>query len=721
MNTRPIRPWLLAALLLLAAAGLQDQPVIPDLPDDLKPFWEDYWPAKQADDEEAMDKAVRLAREKAEFTLNLLLDEYCAKPRDGLRDELRTLAWSMDRVERGERYIARVRFVLDLEDTARLQRLGLMNDLYRAEKEFGYAIEDKAGDAEFERVGQAFADCATGFEKLGDLEFAIRSLVNVADIELRRNRQWDRAVAFKRIVELGGRLEFKDASVESSATELERLRGLGFDPDRPRPEAGAPLAEGAGDGAAGAPTATPAGGKGRTLDAFAPGSAAVVVKLQPDLPKKGYSGLVLPSFAPLENHFLWAYTFIAGTGPTPFDGQRGAVALQPGGQRWQLLRDGTTFLIDSDGDGRGDVTVPLSTTPQRVEVPLPGGGTWPIMACVPDEREQQFGLELNYAPQVDSARVRFHLAGGRRGQVLGEEWLLLDSNLSGVYGDHVEQYGDGFTATSNDLPTLFREPDAVQLGKARITQPFSTVMPVGGRFHRASITPDGSELTLRELALEAGAVKLDLSSKAAPTHVLIEEIGGALPGAVLNVVPPKKGGSVPVPAGRWQVVMGRLESGTKTGLKQVRIYRGRAEPFDVEPGKTVTLALGAPYQVRFQPPAGDVSTQEGETTIRFGSLRIFGRGGEEYALLHDEPLQPEVEIVGPDGKKHGKPSKTLLPDLALWQAAGEGCLYFPAPLSVPELKDAGSHVFRLSQKQHGLLGGPLGPEPAPGEKAGSKP
>lgn len=720
MNTRPSRPWLLAAVLLLCAAAPQDAPVIPELPEDLKPFWEEYWPAKQADDEEAMDKAVRLAREKAEYTLNLLLDEYCAKPVDGLRDELRTLAWSMDRVERGERYIERVRFVLDLGDTARLQRLGLMNDLYKAEEELGYAIEDKAGDAEFERVGQSFLSCATGFEKLGDVEFAIRSLVNVADIELRRNRQWDRAVVLKRIIELGARLSYKDAAVESSATELERLKGLGFDPELPRPDASAPAAGGEAGGA-GTPADARPGGKGRTLDSYAPGSSALVTRLEPDLPKKGYSGVVLPSFAPLENHFLWYYTYLAGTGPVDFDSQRGVVALSPGGKRWKLLRDGTIFMIDSDGDGQGDVTVPLSTTPQRIEVPLPGGGHYPIMACVPDEREQQFGLELNYAPQVDSARVRFHLAGGRRGDVLGESWLLLDNNLSGVYGDHIEQYGDGFTATSNELLTLFREPDAVQVGKGRITLPLSTVMPAGGKFWRCSVTPDGAELTLRELALETGAVKLDLSSKAAPTHVLIEEVGGALPGAVLNVVPPKKGASVPVPAGKWQVVMGRLEAGTKTGLQQVRIYRGRSQPFDVEPGKTVTLAMGAPYQVHFQPPPADIRTEEGETTIRFNSLRIFGRGGEEYALLHDEPLQPEVEIVGTDGKKHGKPVKTMRPDLALWQTAGEGCLYFPAPLTLPELKDATRLTYRLSQKQHGLLGGPLVPEPPAGEKPGSKP
>jgi hypothetical protein len=82
-----------------------------------------------------------------------------------------------------------------------------------------------------------------------------------------------------------------------------------------------------------------------------------------------------------------------------------------------------------------------------------------------------------------------------------------------------------------------------------------------------------------------------------------------------------------------------------------------------------------------------------------------------YGLLHIEPLQPEVEIIGPDGKKLGKPVKTLRADVALWQTDGERSLYFPAPLVVSELKP-GTYTFHLTQKSHALLGGPFGPEPA---------
>jgi hypothetical protein len=204
--------------------------------------------------------------------------------------------------------------------------------------------------------------------------------------------------------------------------------------------------------------------------------------------------------------------------------------------------------------------------------------------------------------------------------------------------------------------------------------------------------------------------------------VLIEEVSGALPGVVINVASAKRGAAVPVPTGTWQFVMGRLENGTKTGMDQVRIYRGHAQKFEVKAGETYTLQLGAPYQLRMKPGPDDMKTEEGETMIKFTSLRTFGRGGEEYALLHNEPLQPEVEIIAPDGKKLGKPMKTMRGDVALWQVDGERSLYFPAPLVVSELKP-GAYTFRLSQKAHPLLGGPFGPEPAEAAAAkdGGKP
>src|SRR4029077_6825215 len=129
---------------------------------------------------------------------------------------------------------------------------------------------------------------------------------------------------------------------------------------------------------------------------------------------------------------------------------------------------------------------------------------------------------------------------------------------------------------------------------------------------------------------------------------------------------------------------------------QARVYRGHAPTFEVKAGATVTLPFGAPYSLRLKPGPDDVKgAEEGTPTLSFWSMRCFGRGGEEYAQLYDEPLQPEVEVLGADGKKVGKPHKTAVVDVEAWQALGDKVLYFPPPLMMT-LPKGGKYTFRLS-------------------------
>ena len=702
-----------SAVALLAAALLAPAQDESDpgrgLPADLQPFWTSYWPAKQKDDEEGMAKAVRSYRLQAKDSLDILIDNYCNAPTDTLPDELRTLANVLDEVLHGTRFIERVRLVLNLEKPQRTTRFAARQLLGEARRRSDEAREKKTEDA-WNVAGRLYRRIADTFEGINDHESAITALWELQLVELEINHPMERAKACARILQLAAKLPFNEARAVDATEQLEALKKMGYDPEHPDEMTPPPAKAQPAGGGAPAPTSAPPLGKGHGLEAFAEGSTAEVVKLELDSPKKGLVPVVLPSFFPLDDEFLWTYSWIDGNGPADFDTQR-SIRLMPGGKGWKLLRDGLSFSIDGDGDGKGDVTFTPSTNPQKVEVPLPDGKSWPIMVSVPGDREQTFGIELNYAPEKERARLRFHMGGAMKGDVLGEPWLIYDNNLSGIYGDTVDQWGDGFTPDSPDDRTFFRDPDAVLIGKAKVAQPWSPVMPLQDGFWRATLTPDGSELTLRKMDLALGAVKLDCATKVAPTHVLIEEVSGDLPGVVINVASAKRGAAVPVPAGTWQFVMGRLENGTKTGMDQVRIYRGHAQKFEVKAGETYTLQLGAPYQLRVKPGPDDMKTAEGETTIKFTSLRTFGRGGEEYALLHNEPLQPEVEIIGPDGKKVGKPIKTMRGDVALWQVDGERSLYFPAPLVVSELKP-GAYTFRLTQKAHPLLGGPFGPEPA---------
>lgn len=709
-----------AACLMLVAAMLlawtQQPAAVQDLPDEVKPFWDAYYAAKQLDDEPAMDKAVQRYRLLSERTLGILLDDYCQHAVPSLPDELRTLAWTMDRVGRSERFITRVRVVLELDAAGRKERYSLFQREYANERALDEALQDPKGEA-YARVITEFTRIADGLEKLNEPEMAFIALMNAASVELRRNQLWERAVLIKRAVGLVQDMPFKQYEWDEAIDELKRLKSQGYDPDKPKGEG--PAASGAsGGGAAGTPA--PAAESKDKLEAYAPGSTELVVKLQVEGNKKGLSGFVLPTFYPPDNYFLWPLSFLDGNGPAMFDTQR-SVHIETAGKTWNLFREGTKFSLDSDGDGKPDITFTPSNNPELVEVPLPGNRSYPLMVCVPSDREQQYGMELNYEPQSASARIRFLPGGGLRGEVMGESWLVVDNNISGTFGDLKDEWGDGFTPTTSEEQAFSRDPDAIIVGKNKLAVPWSSVLPLADGFYRANLKEDGSELTLRKLQLETGLVKLDCTTKVMPSHVLIEEVSGALPGAILNVVPAKKGGTVTVPAGEWRFVMGRLESGSKTTMQHARIYRGRAQPFTVKAGETVSMPFGAPYQLRLRPGSDDVKlTEEDDTALFFWSMRVFGRGGEEYAQIFDEPLQPEVEVLGADGKKVGKPHKTGVADIEAWQAQGDKVLYFPPPLMLT-LPKGGKYTFRLSQsKSHGLLGGPFVPEES-AKAAGGKP
>jgi len=695
-----IRP-LMAALTALAivtslTAPLRGQAVI-DMPDDLKPFWSQYQPAHEADDETAMDKAVRQHTDLAEQALDLLLDDLSRRERVELHDEVRALARSMDRVVGQPQFMERVRFVLNLSQPERLSRHGAMDELNKAFEVYNEALVEKSEDG-WKRSLAAFQQSSTTFQALGDIQFSILALRKLADLEQLLKQPWERSQHLKRIVELGAGLDYKDIEVESAKTALTELKAKGIDPDGPKPEEAGAVPDVGDDGTA---AAVPTGG-GRGLTSYKEGSVEQTFTLALDAPKKGLGGLTLPTFFALDNYLLWPTTWMDVDGPSVL-GIGSPMPFAPFEKPLKLSRDGAEFSIDSDGDGKPEVTFTPSTTPQHIDVPAPDGkGSYPLMVSVPGEKESMFGIEVNFSPQPSGARLRINIASSMDGRVLDETWKVMDSNLSGHFGDVQDWWGDLFTVGTEANPVNFQQTDAVLIGKAKAPIPWSTVLPVGENFYRATLTPDGQTLTLRQLDLATGFVKLDINTPIQPAYLVLREVG-KLEGAFINVAPAKKGGSVKVPVGKWQISSGHLQKGAKTSMQQVRIYRGQSEAIEVKPGETTTLALGGPYQLQAK------TTLDGKETVVDGmSLRIFGRAKEEYAMLFDESLTPEIEVRTPDSKKFGKPVKMRRPDIAAWQESGDPdrLMWFPFTQRIENAKAEKLQV-RLTQKAQGLLGGPF--------------
>ncbi len=672
----------------------EEQPYDFNMPDNLKSFWESYTDAKDDGDAEDMDKVVRGKRSLAEECLDLLLDDLCQKEIQSLHHEVRTLAWTLDDVTRSERYITRVRLVLDMEMRDRVRR-------YRARRDWWDAIdlEDLAKSSRtFEAWEAALQGYLAVYEEtleLGDLEMALNCLSRCEQVERQRERPWERSRYLAEVVKLGDQLPFRDAVAAEAKQALDALIGMGIDPEKDKPE---DLAK--------KDSEAPTGG-GRGLDSFAEGAQPENFKLERKSNKKGIVGVKLPTVWPADQYQLWPKTWVSGNGPEKFDMQR-STFLAPWGQQWYLGRSGIfQFELDTNGDGKPDFEFAPSTSPSLVEVPGPEGeDPYPMMVCVLSDQEQMFGAKMNYAPNGDGSRLRFWLASWMQGKVLGDTWKVYDLNMDGKFGPIIENWGEVITSYEPDDGAAFWEPDGVLIGRAKKAVPLSSVMPIGKDYYRCSPNDAGTEFRLQKMHLSTGTVKLNLDMGVRPEFILAKEVGGKLDGAIFDILPSKKGGEVVLPAGEYRLALGSLRTGKKTSTDLVRMYTGTSETFKVHAGVLTEVDLGAPYKITFK-----TRTEGKEKEIDTRTLRVFGRGGEEYAMFFDDPLQPDVSVQDSDGRSVVKEETMRRAGLEHWQnnnqdGGVDNVLWFPVKYSI-EMPKGASYQFKLSQKKHALLGGPL--------------
>jgi hypothetical protein len=680
------RPGLLVVLALSLLAGPtpgQDGAI--EVPHELSSFWTKWVEAKKSPNDDPMDRVVRQNLDDAEFLLNLLIGDVSRRDEAGLFHELRLIAWSMDRVEKTERYITRVRFVRDLSIGDRKRRvgaLGLWSDALASEQAAEQARTGKAWDDSV----AAYENAARSFEVLADWEYMVFCLVRCGEIQRKRSFKWDEAQYLKRIIDVAGKLVFVEPALKISTDNLRILIASGVDPDGARP--------------ADAPSGSDARG-GIGLEAFEQGSKQQAFSFERASHKKGITGVELPGFYCTEQYQLWPVTWVEEQGPSDFD--YGRLHFKPGGNLWSLSRDGMeTFLLDCDGDGEPEARFSASSTPSFIEIDDPAGGNpYGFRVATLSDREPLFDIDTNYAPDEKGARLRFFTAYWYEAKVLGENWKIFDLDMDGSLGTPYVWGSDPYTDL-DQLKDSFWTTDAVQIGRSKRAIPWSTVLPVGGEFYRTWVDFPKGQIKLRKMNIATGEVLLDVDTKTKPQVVVVRAVGEQLQDAYFDIVPARKGRPVTLPVGTYQLAYGRISKGKKTNMDQARIYIGDSSPFEVKEGETTTIEMGAPYKLTFRTR----DHVEG-TELDARSLRIFGRGGEEYAMLYNEPLRPTLEVRDGADRKVGKPRELRQAGMSEWEIDElNNVLWFPLD-EVVQVPRGESYSLRLTQKAHGLLGGPF--------------
>ncbi len=277
------------------------------------------------------------------------------------------------------------------------------------------------------------------------------------------------------------------------------------------------------------------------------------------------------------------------------------------GDGFAVAMDGTTLLLDANGDGRlGDAKAK-------------GAGAWvTLKSKTEDGRKLFYSLRL-----VNDGGWKYASSGVMVGKYKGVPIQLIDQNNNGRYNDVGE--------------------DAVIVGKSRAASFLSKVVSLKGELFEVEVSPTGNAMTFRPYQGPSGV--LDLRSKFATKGKLVAAVVMSEDGEFSFEVSKAKKGLV-VPTGAYEIVAGLV---TK-GREHVSIRKGKSRVFRVLEGQSSAVAWGGPLEAEFE-----YDRKGKDVTFSPNKLWFFGRAGEEYYNWVPDGKPPKFIIAdGVTAKKIGE-------------------------------------------------------------------
>ncbi len=469
----------------------------------------------------------------------------------------------------------------------------------------------------------------------------------------------------------------QDKRYAQALERYKRLQADGF---------GAPSAEPAPK----APETTPAGQPAAAPPASAlPKTTALgaTFHLVPDI-----DALQRPLFTADSNFQIWNSVPLAKIGSSA-----GFPALE---NSPKVLRTGANkAAVDLDGDGAGDVDIPLTGKITPVEITLGSGANsrhWAFLSVIGQQQDTYQGFRFNLGPDENQLNLYVAPAGSLVGSVNGTRVQVLDDNMDGHYGSAPKDWG--YLGLLEGA--LQHDVDSVVIGEAKTARPWSRLQKIGDAWFELVPNESGTDLIATRSDVQSGTLQLEL--KGAPVTWLIVRGVGDKTDLFYDVA---NGGTdkVEVPAGTYELYSGQLASGKKGQMLKALILPGQnARSWRVGPGETTKLELGAPFTFDF------AVQQDAETLTVVGpTIVVVGRGGETYQRLWNCVVTPDVNLRKV-GSSRGKKEKELVPIGSQEELQDHENDYRTAwfPVGKPIQKPSAGETFeaQLFQKKHKLFG-----------------
>jgi hypothetical protein len=365
----------------------------------------------------------------------------------------------------------------------------------------------------------------------------------------------------------------------------------------------------------------------------------------------------------------------------------------------EIIREGfAKVTLDQDGDGKGDVEVPVTGKSSLVETTLGQGSArrrWAFLATVGTERDTYQGVNpYNLAPSKEQILLYVAPAASIVGTVAGTRIQVYDDNMDGMYGS----WPKGWAYTGLREGDSQYDCDSIRIGDSARAIPWSQYVQVGADWYELKPNDSGSDVIVQKTSLKTGTIKLD--SKGIEPDYLIVHGRDKVAGVFIDVA---AGGSkgVAVPAGTYELFSGRVSKGK--GAQTAKAYIGGTAvtpPVRVDPGKIATLQIGEPFALDFK-----IEQTPQQVTVKGTSLLVTGRGRETYQRLWNCTLHPIVNLRkagttkgSEEGKMRTAQSNEESRDL------GFLALWYPIDETLPKKKEGEEVEVQLVEKKNKLFG-----------------